>query len=731
MRPSTITVASPIARLFEGPVAVCRGPDIEDTTAPLIELRAGDDDIASRAILERFGAVDLDCLDHVAVAPGTDADYMVACDGDVHSYCEFSRYVVPQLRDLGWHIEFDDRYPYQVLDSDVPWYADVAEASDRPDWFGLELGVEMAGARVNLLPALLDHLERARGNSLESVSRSARRLAVRVSDTHCVTIPPERVRALLEVLAELYSEGGFSLAHPSILCRLDDAFGPERELRWGGAGRPRDRAARLREAPREPQTVPPGLRATLRPYQRHGLAWLQHIFDLGVGGILADDMGLGKTLQTIAHLSLLKARGLLQRPALVIAPTSLVGGWKREIARFAPHLRTVVVHGPQRGRAWPRAAGANIVITSYPILVRDRERFESLDCTTVILDEAQVIKNQRSQVHVAARALQAQHRLCLTGTPLENNLGELWALFDFAEPGLLGRETSFRALYQTPIERDGSRERLAALRQRVAPYILRRLKSEVAKDLPPKTELLRPVTLRGEQRDLYEAIRVSAHAKVRQAIRERGLAASTVSVLDALMKLRQVCCDPRLVSMESAQAVRRSAKLDALFELVDALLADDHTILVFSQFTSMLALISEGLRLRHVRHVALTGATRHRQQVVDQFQNGGAEVFLISLKAGGTGLTLTAADTIIHFDPWWNPAAQDQATDRAYRIGQTKPVFSYTLFAAGSVEEKILALQRRKRELADAILGGDRAVGSMTLSDVDALFAPLPGDLET
>jgi SNF2 family DNA or RNA helicase len=410
-----------------------------------------------------------------------------------------------------------------------------------------------------------------------------------------------------------------------------------------------------------------------------------------------------------------------------VAPTNLVGNWSRELRRFAPSLRKVILHGPQRAAGWDVAPAADVVITTYGLLVRDRERFEELDYHYVILDEAQTIKNVRSQSHKAVRALEARHRLCLTGTPVENNLDELWSLFHFLMPNLLGDPARFRSAFRTPIERDGASTRLEALRDRVAPFILRRMKSGVVKELPPKTELVRPVEITGAQRDLYESIRVAAHARVRSVIRNKGLAASTVTILDALMKLRQVCCDPRLVAVDGARDVQESAKYALLFEMLGKQLDQGRRVLVFSQFTSMLALIADGLRRQGVAYAALTGSTGDRQKVVDTFERGAADVFLISLKAGGTGLNLTSADTVIHYDPWWNPAAQAQATDRAYRIGQTQPVFAYNLIVAGSVEARIMDLQRRKRRLAEAILAPGGGGGGFDFDDdeVDGLFAPL------
>jgi SNF2 family DNA or RNA helicase len=457
------------------------------------------------------------------------------------------------------------------------------------------------------------------------------------------------------------------------------------------------------------------------------VAFLQRAREAGHGCVLADEMGLGKTLQTIAHVCAEHAAGRLGAPALVVGPTTLVGNWARELARFAPALRVVILHGPERKSRWGEVANAHVVVTTYPVLVRDEERFAEQQFSLVVLDEAQAIKNARSQARRAVERIDAEQRVCLTGTPVENHLGELWSIFDWLTPGLLGDELAFRRFWRQPIEQRGDAERLLALRELVAPWVLRRLKRDVAKELPPKTELSVPVELGAEQRELYEAIRVAAHADVRRAIRTKGFAASAVTILDALTKLRQACCDPRLVAMNAARGVTDSAKLDALLDLLAEQLAAGHRVLVFSQFTSMLALVGEALRARGTAYLLLTGQTRDRQRVVDAFEEGRADVFLISLKAGGTGLNLTSADTVVHYDPWWNPAAQAQATDRAYRIGQSKPVFVHNLYVSGSVEERVMALQQRKRWLSTTLLGDATDGAALGESDIHALFAPLEG----
>jgi SNF2 family DNA or RNA helicase len=686
----------------------------------------------ARYVLESFGAVELDCLEDYAVAPDSDADYLVMLEGDTDAQCSFTAYAVPQLRALGWRVDIADDYPYQVVEAG-PWYADItADDEQDGDWFSLELGVVIDGQTVNLVPALLELVERA--PSLHALAKTHRKcIAVPIGENRYLPVPPARLRTVLEVIRELYKQGSgngslrFPEAQAATLAYLGAAFDAEQRLEWRGDTAVRDRGYDLAIGPSvDMVAAPAGLRATLRPYQREGLSWLQHLRRHDAGGILADDMGLGKTLQTIAHLTAEVESGRAQTPSLVIAPTSLVFNWQREIAKFAPDLRTVVLHGASRHALWERVDAAHVVVTTYGVLVRDLEQLQARSFHLLILDEAQAIKNSRGRAHKAIKQLDAAYRLCLSGTPVENNLGELWSLFDFLMPSLLGNAESFRARFRNPIERLGDERRLEALRERVAPFILRRTKDQVAPDLPPKTEIVRPVDLTGAQRELYESIRVAAHARVRRAIQDKGVAGSTIAILDALMKLRQVCCDPAIANVGAARKVDRSAKRELLFEMLEQQLGQGRRILVFSQFTSMLSRIGQSLSDRRIGYVSLTGATPNRQKPIDAFEGGEVDVFLISLKAGGTGLNLTSADTVIHYDPWWNPAAQDQATDRAYRIGQTKPVFVYNLIVAGSVEERMLQLQRKKRYLADSLLApGGGARMDLSESEVEDLFAPL------
>ncbi|MFL5337851.1 MAG: DEAD/DEAH box helicase, partial [Geminicoccaceae bacterium] len=477
-------------------------------------------------------------------------------------------------------------------------------------------------------------------------------------------------------------------------------------LRWVGAEGLVEMAAALRRFGGLGEAEPPaGLRATLRPYQRHGLAWLRFIGELGLGGILADDMGLGKTIQTLAHILAEKTAGRLTTPALVVCPTSLVANWRHEAERFAPDLRVLTLHGGDRAQRFSSIADADLVLTTYALLPRDADALLPVEWHLVALDEAQAIKNPASKAAQLTAKLKAGHRLCLTGTPIENHLGELWSQMSFLIPGLLGDQRRFARVFRTPVEKLGDGDRRELLTRRIRPFLLRRTKGEVESQLPPKTEIVQHVELTGDQRDLYETVRLAMHERVRQEISAKGFARSQIIVLDALLKLRQVCCDPRLVKLAAARQISGSAKLAQLMGMLPELIEDGRRVLLFSQFTSMLDLIRPEVEQAGLAYVELRGDTVDRATPVARFQRGEVPLFLISLKAGGLGLNLTAADTVILYDPWWNPAVEAQAMDRAHRIGQDKPVFVYKLITEGTIEERMLDLQERKRALAAGMLG--------------------------
>jgi superfamily II DNA or RNA helicase len=451
------------------------------------------------------------------------------------------------------------------------------------------------------------------------------------------------------------------------------------------------------------------LESVLRPYQKHGVGWLRFLRENGFGGILADEMGLGKTLQTLAHLCLTRSaeRGTRNEPHLIVCPTSLVFNWVAEAQKFTPELKVLALHGPERHAKFDQISEHDLVITSYALIRRDADKYRELEFDTVVLDEAQHIKNRQTQNAQAVKAVRARQRLVLTGTPLENSVLDLWSIFDFLMPGYLGTARDFRERYELPITKERNAEAQSRLARRLRPFMLRRLKREVAAELPEKIEQISFCDLTQDQRAVYQQVIEATRKEVLQAVGEQGQARSRMVALNALLRLRQACCDLRLLKLENIDPAQASGKLDLFGELLEEAIDGGHRVLVFSQFVSMLTLLKERLTAEEIEFCYLDGSTTDRAAVVERFQRGTIPVFLISLKAGGVGLNLTGADTVIHFDPWWNPAVEDQATDRAHRIGQTRVVTSYKLIARDTVEEKILTLQSRKREIIQATLGGE------------------------
>lgn len=585
------------------------------------------------------------------------------------------------------------RYAYAAVNE---WAVEVQHHGDQ---WQLGLSVTVGEERLDLIE-LLERLRLFNRNLV----RDTWELEV---GNRILLLPGELCGALTDELEDLLtwygSEGGIPVSQMYRLQRLQ-ALLPE-QTQWHGDAALLDRATQLQKSPFMLDAATSGVQAELRPYQWLGVCWLQHLKQLGFNGLLADDMGLGKTLQTLAHLSLEQRQGALDLPALIVAPTSLLPNWAAELRRFCPHLRVRVLHGAQRHRQWGQEGqwqkdDADILITSYPLLVRDLEIWRDTPLSWLVLDEAQVIKNAQTQVSQAVRQLQARRRLCLSGTPVENHLGELWSLLDFLEPGLLGTAAQFRAYYQKPIEQEGRAERLQLLLDRIGPLLMRRTKNQVARELPEKTRIQQVIALGDEQLAFYERIKREGWQSLSLQLENAEHAGQKqMLVLAALMRLRQACCDPQLLREHNIP----SAKTEYCLDLLQALVAEGRAALVFSQFTSMLDLLAQRLDALGIAYRMLTGATRDRAHLVEQFQRGEAPVFLISLKAGGVGLNLTRADTVIHFDPWWNAAAEEQASDRAHRIGQTQPVFVYKLIAENTIEEKIAQLQNAKAHLGQQI----------------------------
>ncbi len=641
---------------------------------------------------------------------------------------------VPRLRRDGWQMEIDPDFPLRVVEPEGDFTAELEEGSGI-DWLELHLGVLVEGERVDLVPGLVKLIAATPGEALTEALGDAADdtpFVVPLSDGRLLSLPLGRIRTMLLALADLFAAGGidaeagrvgFTRLNAAELAVLETAVP---DLVWRGGEALRALGRQLREAGDTipPAALPEGFSGTLRPYQAQGVDWLQFLRGAGIGAVLADDMGLGKTVQTLAHLVIEQAEGRLDRPALIVCPTSLVPNWAAEVERFAPGLRLLVLHGPARRERFCDIPAHDLVITSYALISRDAEVLTAQDWHIVVLDEAQMIKNPAAETTKLVAGLKGQQRLCLSGTPLENHLGELWSLFNFLAPGFLGSSKSFRSRYRMPIEKRGDETRRALLARRVRPFLLRRTKEEVATDLPPKTEIVEQVELEPAQRAIYESIRLAMHERVRKAIAERGLARSGIIILDALLKLRQACCDPRLLKIASVKRTKPgSAKLERLMELLLTLLDEGRRVLVFSQFTSMLELIIPRLDDADISFALLTGDTIDRRTPIHRFQSGEVPVFLLSLKAGGKGLNLTAADTVIHYDPWWNPAVEDQATDRAHRIGQSKPVFVHRLVTIDTIEQKMEVLKARKRALVAGILDAERGgTLTMTEADIEMLF---------
>jgi superfamily II DNA or RNA helicase len=662
-----------------------------------------------------------------------------------------------------WSVRFGPRLEATMAEIDVaqPEFSlrHGPGSGSGEDWLSLDLKLSVKGK-----PVPLDQAEIQRW--LQTGQTHARTANKRV-----LLVPTEAWSEMKEVLAdcEVDQEPGKIRVAPTFAPYLAGALTAQ-GFRTG------ENVAEDAPPPDVKAALDAKLWAQLRPYQAHGVEWLAGLAQRNFHGLLADDMGLGKTVQALAFCAWLGSRrssevasagpragatelrgqSHSQTPAegskcgderkttapargpapatLVVCPTSLVTNWLREAARFTPRLRTLDLTGPDRAEKFGRRKEYDLLVTSYAILRRDIEQYRADEFSLVILDEAQHIKNRGSQNAQSAKALRARHRLILTGTPLENSVLDLWSLYDFLLPGYLGTAADFRERYETPLTKEPVPKLMERLRHRVRPFFLRRTKEEVLTELPPKLEFPTLCELTDEQREVYRAVLAQGRREVFEHSGKAGKGRDRIAVLTTLLRLRQVCCHLDLLPTVAAavpsggQLHQRwkepSAKMDRTFELIDEAIDGGHRVLLFSQFVRVLHLLRDEAKRRELRFCYLDGQTVERQAEVDRFQND-AEIplFFISLKAGGTGLNLTGADTVIHFDPWWNPAVEEQATSRAHRMGQSRSVQAYKLIAAGTVEEKIQALQARKRELFEASLGGDEAfVEKLTGEDLEELL---------
>ncbi len=650
---------------------------------------------------------------------------------------------VQLLKDLGWNISFTDDFYYKALSTDSVFDAEVVQTDDH-DFFSLGLNLTIDGKKMPAFPILLGAIEQLPKSALldrekEKLISPDSPIYVDLENGDFVALRYQSVQPILKQFIELFMPNALNKNGTMELSRFQGhqtlSMLDDQGMIATGTSKLRVLADKLKDFQQVTTVpVPEGLNATLRTYQHQGLNWLQFLREYQLNGILADDMGLGKTIQTLAHLLIEKQQGRLNKPVLIVAPTSVIFNWANEIEKFTPQLSYQVLHGTKRHqhfdcleRSEEHANPVDIIITSYALITKDLALYSQQKFYYLVLDEAHYIKNTKTKLYQAFLTLKAQHKLCLTGTPMENHLGEFWAQFNFLLPGFLGGQRQFTKLFRTPIEKHGEHERKQLLNQRIKPFILRRTKDKIATELPPKTEIIQKLRIEGQQAELYESVRLAMDSRLKDIIADKGLKRSQIEVLDALLKLRQVCNHPKLLSLDGAKKVNQSAKLDHLMETLPEQIDEGRKILIFSQFTSMLALIEEELVGAGIDFVKLTGATTKRQEVVDKFQNGDVPVFLISLRAGGVGLNLTAADTVIHFDPWWNPAVENQATDRAYRIGQDKPVFVYKYIIENSIEEKIQKIQQNKAELAKALLSEEVSDNKLSLTDdiLGSLLAPL------
>ena len=606
------------------------------------------------------------------------------------------------MRQNGWIVEVDESFEYQFeYCEDI--FADFKESEN--NWFNLSFKVSIAGEKLELLPIVAPLL-----SEFEDIENLPPKLNIKLPSGKFLHIDSKEIKPILKTIYELFDrENKEKITIKPYDAHLLD-FGEN--IKWQGAKELQQLAKKLKNFKKIKKIEPSSnLQATLREYQKKGIAWLNFLHEFKFGGILADDMGLGKTIQTLAYLQILKEKNALKNPSLIIMPTSLIGNWKSEIKKFTPNLSFLELYGSDRKELFKKINDFDLILTTYTLALRDLQEYQKYEFEYIILDEAQKIKNPKAKITKAIKSLKSSFKLALTGTPIENHLGELWSIFDFLMNGFLGSESEFNTRFKIPIEKEKDIKKQELLNKKIAPFILRRTKEEVVKELPPKTEIIKKTSFKAKQAALYENIRVAMEKKVRDAIKQKGLNKSHIMILDALLKLRQVCCHPKLLDLKAAKNIKESAKLELFLELLDTLMAEGKKVLVFSQFTSMLSILEEEIKKRKIAYTKLTGATRKRQEAIEKFTKGDAKVFLISLKAGGVGLNLVEADTVIHYDPWWNPAVENQATDRAYRIGQKKAVFVYKLVIENSIEEKILELQKKKEAISNGIYSNKEQEG--------------------
>ena len=662
--------------------------------------------LGQRRLLPRHVAAEKEALLKVEAAGFKPARHGFSLIKEQH-VARFLANTLPRWRQF-WTISFGPRLEFALRDVDIAEPEFSLRSGSGEDWLSLDLKLSVRGKPVALEPGEIERWLQT-GQSYK-----------RTPDKRMLLVPTEAWSEMRGVLADcaVEQEPGKIRVARTFVPFLAGALVAE------GFRAEKNDAVEL-PTPDMLDRLDPALRAQLRPYQAHGVEWLAGLAQQNFHGLLADDMGLGKTLQALAFCAWLRTLDSSE-PALVVCPTSLVTNWLREAARFVPHLCALDLTGADRAEKFAARDKHDLLVTSYAILRRDAELYRGTLFSLVVLDEAQHIKNRDSQNAQSTKALQARRRLVLTGTPLENSVLDLWSLYDFLLPGYLGTASDFRERYEKPLASGAEPRLMRRLRQRVRPFFLRRTKEEVLTELPPKLEHLALCELSDEQREVYRAVLAQGRREVFEHSGKPGQGRDRLAVLTTLLRLRQVCCHLDLLPRDGAGRVWKepSTKLDRTFELIDEAVDGGHRVLLFSQFVQALHLLRDEAQRREFRFCYLDGQTVARQEEVDRFQNDAEiPIFFISLKAGGTGFNLTGADTVIHFDPWWNPAGEEQATSRAHRLGQSRRVQAYKLIAAGTVEEKIQALQARKRDLFEASVGGDEAfVEKLTGEELEELL---------
>lgn len=625
---------------------------------------------------------------------------------------------LPAIRRMGWDVTLEG--PVQPFLEEAEFATPVVHIDDSSSnkWFEVNFDFEdMDGASIS--PAAIQQAILKNESYINHKGRT-------------ILIDSSAINEAREVFSDCSSSEGSQAGS----FRLDNIYGAyvqssldtldgidvESTPSWLTKARQNNRAEKM-----QPVQLGSDLEETLRPYQKEGLSWMRFLENIGCGGILADEMGLGKTVQTLSWIQMKRLDPEAQgKPSLIVCPTSLVENWAEEAQKFTPDLEVLVISGPDRQECWSQIGDANMVVTSYALLRRDVDEYLEHEFAIIALDEAQHIKNRTTQNSVATKSLSACHRLVLTGTPIENSVADLWSIMDFLMPRYLGGHKQFRENYELPISRGGPEAELAQLklRRKLHPFLLRRLKRDVAKDLPAKIQKTVHCHLTSDQQMVYREMLKKSQRKISNLVSKQGFNKSRMEIFKTLLRLRQICCHLDLLKLDNLNSRYPSGKMDIFFELLDEALDSNHRILVFSQFTSMLAILRRELEKRELSYCYLDGSTKKRQKIVSKFNTDHTiPIFLISLKAGGHGLNLTGADMVIHFDPWWNPAVEDQATDRAHRIGQKKTVYSVKLITQESIEEKVLEMQERKRRLIDATMEKDtRSLDKMDWNSVKKLL---------